>query len=593
MEARAREPVTLPAFLDGLAARFGEREALVSPRRRVTYAELAAEATAIARALAARGVEAGTRVGLLMPNWPEWIATAFGVWRAGGLLVPLSTLSRPREMEYCLAHAEVRVLVAVRRFLRHDYVAGLEESLPRLPALGEVVWLAPPGEGGAVDLAPLGAPGSPLAATVSPDDPATVFFTSGTTAEPKGVVHVHRALCRAAEDIAAVLGIAPEDRTWGYLPFFFAGGLVAVVLATLARGGAVVMQEVFEPGETLRLLEAERCTFFFAWPHQAEVLIAHPRFRAARLVLRNGVGANTKWAAALYPPDHHAVGTYGMTETLPLCTAWPWHAPLALRAASHGPPVGGKALRIGDPASGRTPPPAGWRRRPSPRKSFSPTAAPGSRATRSRATSGSGARTSCPRSRAARWTRRRCARRRRAWSEPAATVPQLRQHGGGERHVGVRGVVAHEERVGDARRVVALDGEGELPLLQRAGHVHLGHQAHEGGAGVGRQLLLGARVERHAVEARALGEHEGGHAGAAVLARHLHAVHVRLRDPGRAAEDVGDLLRGDVLALPAEGVADAIDEVVVAVGVLAQQIPGAEPGVAAREGVAHELPLAR
>src|SRR5205809_210370 len=238
MEARAREPVTLPAFLDGLAARFGEREALVSPRRRVTYAELAAESTAIARGLAARGVERGTRVGLLMPNWPEWIAAAFGVWRAGGLLVPLSTLNRPREMAYCLAHAEVRVLVAVRRFLRHDYVAGLEEGAPRLPALGEVVWLAPPGEGGAVDLAPLGAPGSPLAATVSPDDPATVFFTSGTTAEPKGVVHVHRALCRAAEEIAAVLGLAPEDRTWGYLPFFFAGGLVAVVLATLARGGS-------------------------------------------------------------------------------------------------------------------------------------------------------------------------------------------------------------------------------------------------------------------------------------------------------------------------------------------------------------------
>src|SRR5204862_8240622 len=135
----------------------------------------------------------GTRVGLLMPNWPEWTATACGVWRAGGLLVPLSTLNRPREMAYCLAHAEVRVLVAVRRFLRHDYVAGLEEGAPRLPALGEVVWLAPPGERGAVDLAPLGAAGPPPAATVSPDHPAAGFVTSGTTAAPKGSGHVHRA----------------------------------------------------------------------------------------------------------------------------------------------------------------------------------------------------------------------------------------------------------------------------------------------------------------------------------------------------------------------------------------------------------------
>src|SRR5205814_8679946 len=156
----------------------------------------------------------------------------------------------------------------------------------------------------------------------------------------------------AAEDIGRVLGLDPDDRVWGYLPFFFTGGLVAVALATLARGGAVVTQEVFEAGETLRLLEAERCTVFFAWPHQAEALIAHAGFPATRLHLRKGVGANTRWAAMLYPPDHHAVGTYGMTETAPLCTAWPWDAPLALRAGSHGPPVGGKQIRIVDPETG-------------------------------------------------------------------------------------------------------------------------------------------------------------------------------------------------------------------------------------------------
>src|SRR5206468_2640893 len=84
----------------------------------------------------------------------------------------LSTLGRPRELAYCLAHAEVRVLVAVRSFLRHDYVAGLEESTPRLPALREVVWLTPAAEGGAVDLGPLRLPGPPPAASVAPDDPA-------------------------------------------------------------------------------------------------------------------------------------------------------------------------------------------------------------------------------------------------------------------------------------------------------------------------------------------------------------------------------------------------------------------------------------
>jgi fatty-acyl-CoA synthase len=358
---------TLPALLDESTARFGAREALVAARTRMTYAELAAASRAAGRALAARGVGKGTRVGILMPNWPEWIALAFGVWRCGGVVVPLNTLSRPRELGYALRHADVTLLLAVRRFLRHDYVAALAEVAPEagtrrfgeaLPALRDVVWLEPPAPGARVDLAPLGAPDldgawpDALTAELSPADPATIFFTSGTTTEPKGVVHVQRALCRAAEDIAAVLGLDADDRTWGYLPFFFTGGLVAVVLAALARGGGVVLQDVFEPGETLRLLEAERCTVFFAWPHQAEALIAHPRFPATRLHLRKGVGANTRWAAALYPADHHAVGTYGMTETAPLCTAWPWDAPLALRASSHGPPVRGRELRICDPETG-------------------------------------------------------------------------------------------------------------------------------------------------------------------------------------------------------------------------------------------------
>ena len=371
-------PRTLPALLDALAAHHGARDALVSARRRLTYAELAAESVTIGRALAARGVGKGTRVGLLLPNCPEWLTTAFGVWRCGGLLVPLSTLARPPELAHCLRHADVQRLVAVRRFLRHDYAAAVEQIAPgsgkapaplhhpAVPALREVVWLEPPVEERPVDLGPLVAgaerlgaewPGV-LAAEVAPADPATVCFTSGTTAEPKGVVHVHSALCRAAEDVSAVLGIAPEDRTWGYLPFFFTGGLIAVALATLVRGAAVVLQAVFEAGETLGLLEAERVTVFFAWPHQAEALVAHPRFGATRLSLRKGVGANARWAAALYPPDHHAVGTYGMTETGPVCTAWPWDAPLELRAGSHGPPVGGKEVRIADPGSG-APLPAG------------------------------------------------------------------------------------------------------------------------------------------------------------------------------------------------------------------------------------------
>ncbi len=351
---------TLPALLDAVAARRPVSEAFVSPRRRTTYLELRDDSVAIGRGLAARGVGRGTRVGLLMPNRAEWLATAFGVWRCGGILVPLSTLARPRELAHCLRSADVSLLVAVRRFLRHDYEAMLDEIAPDaggVPALRQVVWLDDEPADAVRTLAAPGAvlggewPGA-LTARVAPADPATVTFTSGTTSEPKGAVHVHRALCRAASDIGAALGIDASDRTWGYLPFFFNAGLVAVALATLARGAAVVATEVFEPGEALELLEAERCTVFFGWPHQAEALIQHPRFASTKLALHKGVGANVPWAGRLYPPDHQAVATWGMTETGPMFTAWPSTAPMELRASGHGAPVAGREVRICDPESG-------------------------------------------------------------------------------------------------------------------------------------------------------------------------------------------------------------------------------------------------
>ena len=353
---------TLPELLETLVADHGSREALVSLRGRLRFQEVAALADRVAGALAARGVVGGTHVGLLLPNWPEWVAIAFGVWRCGGVLVPLNTLYRPRELAHALSQADVSLLIAVRGFLSHDYAASLAElgiacrdgglTAPGFPALRGAVLLDPAAP---LDLTPLltGAPADPGSGP-SAEDPATIVFTSGSTAAPKGVVHTHAALRLAAEGDAAVLGITPDDRTWGYLPFFFAGGLVAVALATLSRGAAVVLQDVFEPGETLRLLEAEGVSVFFAWPHQAEALIAHPRFRHARLRLQKGVGANTKWAVVLYPPDHHAVGSYGMTETLPLCTAWPWDAAIERRTGSHGPAVGRRELRITDPETGVT-----------------------------------------------------------------------------------------------------------------------------------------------------------------------------------------------------------------------------------------------
>jgi fatty-acyl-CoA synthase len=366
--------ISIGARIDELALRYGDRPALFSAERCVSFRELGREANRVAKALGRIGVSKGTRVGILMPNRPEWLACAFGALQLGAIVVPLNTLHRRAELEHSLRHADVTVLITVSHFLKHAYVDLLREicpgldamqrplALPALPALREVVVVGeaePHPVHGFDTLCTAGERSADewvqaAQAQVVPTDPAAIFFTSGTTAAPKGVVHSHATMLTAAHNVADRLGLTADDRTWGYLPFFFTGGLVAVGLATLSRGGAVLLQEVFDAGAALQLMEQHGCTTFFAWPHQAEALVAHPNFAGTKLRLRKGPGAQTGWAAQLLQPDHQAVGTWGMTETGPMAASSRWDDPLPVRAGSHGRPMPGLEFHIADPATGQS-----------------------------------------------------------------------------------------------------------------------------------------------------------------------------------------------------------------------------------------------
>ena len=135
--------------------------------------------------------------------------------------------------------------------------------------------------------------------TVSPTDLATIFFTSGTTAQAKAVVHAHGALTTSARRIGECLGITPDDAWWGHMPLFWSGGFILGALATLAGGGRIVLQEEVDAGSALALLEAERCTIMAGW-HQAGPLLEHPDFAPpARSRCRRE--RTTRWPRAAGP----------------------------------------------------------------------------------------------------------------------------------------------------------------------------------------------------------------------------------------------------------------------------------------------------
>jgi len=370
-----RDVNSIGALLDAVATPHASRTALLHRDRRVTYGELRDESLRAARGLAALGVVKGTHVGLLLPNSPDWLFLAFGALRLGAVLVPLNTLSTPRELAHALYHADVHVLVMVARFLRHAYLDTVVELCPGLraassprglespefPTLRHVVVTErdalPPGVRAlATVLEGYGAVPAALVTAATrqcgPADRGAIFFTSGSTALPKGVVHTHGSMLASAENIRDTLGLTADDVTWGYLPFFFTGGFVAIAMASIAAGASVVLQETFDAGETVRLLESTGCTVLFGWPHQIQAIIEHPSFDRARLKIHKGVGANAAWAAAMYPDNHRAVGTYGMTESGPMSVASRWNDRPEIRAGCHGRPLPGVELRIADPESG-------------------------------------------------------------------------------------------------------------------------------------------------------------------------------------------------------------------------------------------------
>ena len=192
-------------------------------------------------------------------------------------------------------------------------------------------------------------------AAVSPADAATVFFTSGTTAQAKAVVHGHAPLIASARRLADCLGVGPADAWWGHMPLFWSGGFVIGALTALAGGARIVLHERVDAAAALRLLEAERCTIMAGW-HQAGPLLEHPDFDRGRLALSKG--SAHPLADRFLVPGHTAVGMYGMSETATCVTCARFDDPEPIRRGTFGRPLAGMEVRIVDPET-RAPLPAG------------------------------------------------------------------------------------------------------------------------------------------------------------------------------------------------------------------------------------------
>ncbi len=328
---------------------------------RWSYAELEARARRVAKALAAAGAGKGTRVALLMGNRPEWVEAAFGVALAGAVLVPVNTLFEPPEIEHVLRHSDSAVLIYQDHLARHRYHDQVQSMVRDLPYLTTLACLGTSSYDAFLDAGDTVDDDVALgrAAEVSPHDDALVVYTSGSTGKPKGVLHAHRAAALQSWRFVQHLRVDCTRRVWSAFPFFWTAGYCMVMGGTLAAGACLVLQELFEPGEALALLECEGVTSPHAWPHQLAALESHPDYARRDLSAVSQVDSFTsigRHPTVRADDSWSPRAAYGLTETFTIISSMPADTPAAAREGHEGMILPGNVVRIVDASTGEEQP---------------------------------------------------------------------------------------------------------------------------------------------------------------------------------------------------------------------------------------------
>ena len=237
--------------------------------REVTWRELDARSTALARGIVTSGVRPGDGIGILMGNRLEFIEATIAAWKARAFVVPLNIRWTASELSHPLDDAEIRLVVTEQRFadvLAQAMSPGREiavvsaDSAEDWPTLDRICASGPA----------LEEPGS--------DDLAFLFYTSGTTGFPKGVPITHGNAIASALAVALADGVTWRDRTLVAIPMAFTGGMNTYVREALICGATLVLARVFDPEHVMRLASQQRATVWSSVPVIFEQVLHHPDF---------------------------------------------------------------------------------------------------------------------------------------------------------------------------------------------------------------------------------------------------------------------------------------------------------------------------
>ena len=366
LEARHRpwRPQTLTALLETVARRFPDRTFVIGEEEILSYGDLAARSAALARGLVARGVQVGERIALVMPNGTDMIAARFAVAQAGAVAVPVSFRLHAVELAQVLQKAEASALITMEEFREINALDALDRIAPgwerlgreqpgpeeastdgpsaggaraggagTLPELRLVVTVprdTAPARPGLLTLAGLATGPDPgldakLAvreAVASPQDVATIFYTSGTTGMPKGVLSTHDMELRSAYGSAYARAFEDGRRIMFALPLNHVFAYIEGLLASMFVAGSVVVQSVFDPEASLAAIGRHQVgEALFVPTMSLAVVEAARRSRHDLSSLHSIMSAASSAPVSLWKDLQEVLGAeqlvtaYGMSET--------------------------------------------------------------------------------------------------------------------------------------------------------------------------------------------------------------------------------------------------------------------------------------
>ncbi len=339
------------------ARRTPGKPAVILGETKISYAQLDALSDRMAASLTAAGLTAGDRVGLQLPNIPQFVIAYFGVLKAGGVVVPMNVLLKAPEIEFQLRDSGARALITFGGCLDEAAKAAASAAVASFYVAAGTTPLA---AGVPFDTLLAGGQPGPQLAVRSPGDPAVIIYTSGTTGVPKGAVLSHITLYMNADIPGRLFGFGDDDVVVVALPLFHIFGLSSIMNTCVLLGGTMSLVPRFEAAAVLDVIQRDRATVFEGVPTMFVALLQAPGLASYDLSsLRVAISGGAPIPAEITDSFERRFGVtilegYGLSETASTTT---FNVSAAERKIySVGKPIWGVSVQVWD-SQGRPLPP--------------------------------------------------------------------------------------------------------------------------------------------------------------------------------------------------------------------------------------------